>query len=72
MRDLVKGRIPTTWESSAIVNAKRMSRSEKRIKAEKAQGAEFFSLAEHFRNTADPDEIKRLGDEIGRMIFKRG
>ena len=54
------------------MNAKRMSRSEKRIQAEKAQRAEFFSLAEHFRNTADPDATKRLGDEIGRMIFKRG
>jgi hypothetical protein len=29
----------------------------------------FFSLAESFRNATDPEEIKRLGDEMGRMVF---
>jgi hypothetical protein len=30
---------------------------------------EFFHLAECFRNATDPTEAKRLGDELGRMVF---
>jgi hypothetical protein len=30
---------------------------------------EFFELAERFRNATDPEEAKRLGDELGRMVF---
>lgn len=37
--------------------------------AEKRKQEEFFSLAERFRSATDPDEVKRLGDEMGRMIF---
>ena len=29
----------------------------------------FFDLAERFRSTSDPEEAKRLGDELGRMVF---
>ena len=39
------------------------------IEAEKRKQREFFDLAERFRNTTDPKEVKRLGDEMGRMIF---
>lgn len=39
------------------------------LSAEKRRQREFFELAERFRNTADPDEAKRLGDQLGRMIF---
>ena len=39
------------------------------IKAEKQREKEFFELAERFRNATDPKEIKRLGDQMGRMIF---
>ncbi len=39
------------------------------IKAEKRKQQEFFRLAERFRNATDPEEAKRLGDELGRMIF---
>ena len=31
--------------------------------------AGFFELAERFRNTTDSREAKRLGDELGRMVF---
>lgn len=39
------------------------------IEAEKRKQQEFFELAERFRNTTDPKEAKRLGDQLGRMIF---
>jgi hypothetical protein len=38
---------------------------ESRKKKEKA----FFELAERFRAAADPDEVSRLGDELGKMMF---
>ena len=39
------------------------------IEAEKRKQQEFFKLAERFRNATDPKEAKRLGDELGRMVF---
>ena len=39
------------------------------IEAEKRRQQEFFELAERFRNAADPAEAKRLGDELGRVVF---
>lgn len=39
------------------------------IETEKRKRQEFFELAERFRNTTDPREAKRLGDELGRMVF---
>jgi len=39
------------------------------IEAEKRKQQEFFKLAERFRSTADPKEAKRLGDQLGRMVF---
>jgi len=39
------------------------------IEAKKRKQQEFFDLAERFRNATDPDEAKRLGDEMGRMVF---
>ena len=39
------------------------------IEAEKRKEKEFFDLAERFRTTSDPDEVKRLGDQMGRMVF---
>jgi len=29
----------------------------------------FLELAERFRAAADPEEVKQLGDEMGRAIF---
>ncbi len=31
--------------------------------------SEFFELGETFRASNDPDEIQRLGDDLGRAIF---
>jgi hypothetical protein len=39
------------------------------IEAEKRKQQEFFELAEKFRSTDDPGEAKRLGDELGKMVF---
>ena len=39
------------------------------IEAEKRKQQEFFDLAEQFRNASDPQEAKRLGDALGRMVF---
>ena len=38
---------------------------ETRIQKEKA----FFELAERFRNSRNPEEVKQLGDELGRFVF---
>ncbi len=39
------------------------------MQAEKRKQREFFDLAERFRNATDPEEAKRLGDQMGRMVF---
>ena len=39
------------------------------VEAEKRKQQEFFELAERFRNATDPDEVTRLGDQMGRMVF---
>ena len=39
------------------------------MQAEKRKQREFFDPAERFRNATDPEEAKRLGDQMGRMVF---
>ena len=39
------------------------------MEAEQRKQQEFFDLAERFRSATDPDEVKRLGDQMGRMVF---
>jgi hypothetical protein len=39
------------------------------IEADKRKQQEFFELAERFRASDDPKEVKRLGDQLGRMVF---
>ena len=39
------------------------------IEAQKQKEKDFFNLAERFRSSTDPAETKRLGDEMGRMVF---
>ena len=41
----------------------------KAIEAENEKQREFFDLAERFRNETDPEMARRLGDELGRVIF---
>ncbi len=39
------------------------------MELENRKQQEFFDLAERFRRATDPDGVKRLGDELGRMVF---
>lgn len=39
------------------------------IEAEKRKQQEFFELAERFREEKDPETARRLGDQLGRMVF---
>ena len=39
------------------------------IEAEKQKQQEFLDLAERFRNATDPEDVRRLGDQMGRMVF---
>ena len=39
------------------------------IETEKRRQQEFFELAERFRSETNPAAAKRLGDQLGRMIF---
>ena len=39
------------------------------IEADKRKQQEFFELAERFRSATNPEEAKRLGDKLGRMVF---
>jgi hypothetical protein len=37
--------------------------------ADKHRQQEFFDLAERFRRATDPEEVGRLVDQLGRMVF---
>ena len=39
------------------------------MEAEKRKQQEFFDLAERFRTATNPEEVRRLGDQMGRMVF---
>jgi len=44
---------------------------EQGIEAAKQKEQAFFELAERFRTSKDADEVKKLGDELGRFVFGR-
>jgi hypothetical protein len=44
---------------------------EQGIAAEKQKEKVFFELVECFRSCTDPDEVKKLGDDVGRFVFGR-
>ncbi len=46
-------------------------RNRRQRAAERHEQQEFFKLTRRFRNTTNRKEAKRLGDELGRMIFGR-
>jgi hypothetical protein len=39
------------------------------LEASKQKEKEFFELAERFRSSHDSEEVKQLGDELGRFVF---
>lgn len=60
----------------SLAKARRLSASrmlleliENGMESEKRKQKEFFELAEQFRSATDPEEVKRLGDQMGRMVF---
>ena len=42
---------------------------EQGIAAEHQKENAFFELAERFRSSKDPNEVKKIGDEMGRFVF---
>ena len=42
---------------------------EQGIEARKQKEKAFLSLAERFRAATNPDQVKQLGDELGRFVF---
>ena len=65
-------------EVRSIAKRRRLSASrmlvellEEGIESRKQKEVAFFELAERFRAAADPDEVSRLGDQLGKMVFGR-
>ena len=42
---------------------------EQGLEAQKEKEKAFYALAQQFRNADDPDEVERLGDQLGRFVF---
>jgi predicted transcriptional regulator len=42
---------------------------EQGIETRQRKEREFFDLAERFRAASDPEQVKHLGDELGRFVF---
>jgi hypothetical protein len=70
--------LPTTTAAKvrSLAKTRRLSSNrmlveliENGIEAEKRKQQEFFELAERFRSATDAKKVKRLGDELGRMVF---
>ncbi len=66
----------TATQVRAMAKSRRLSATrmlveliENGIEAEKRKQQEFFDLAERFRSASDPEEVKRLGEQMGRMVF---
>ena len=60
-----------TMAKTRRVSANRMLQEliENGVEAERRKQREFFDLAERFRAATDSKEAKRLGDQLGRMVF---
>ena len=39
------------------------------IEAQQEKQKAFFQLAERFRAASDPQQVKQLGDQLGRFVF---
>lgn len=42
---------------------------EQGIEAAQQKEKAFFQLAERFRTASDPEQVKQLGNELGRFVF---
>ena len=70
--------MPPTIAKQVETIAKRRALSDNRVLVELIeQGIEaaqqkektFFQLAERFRAASDPEQVKELGNELGRFVF---
>lgn len=60
------------WQRLAVlVSANRMlvELIEDGMEAQTRKQQQFYELAERFRGASDPEKARRLGDELGRMVF---
>ena len=39
------------------------------LEARRRKEEAFFELAERFRSSHDPEQVKQLGNELGRFVF---
>ena len=39
------------------------------MEAQTRKQQQFYEFSERFRGASDPEEARRLGDELGRMVF---
>ena len=42
---------------------------EQGIEVQQQKEKAFFQLAERFRAASDPEQVKQLGDQLGRFVF---
>jgi metal-responsive CopG/Arc/MetJ family transcriptional regulator len=42
---------------------------EEGIQASRRKEQAFLNLAERFRSASDPEQVKKLGDDLGRFVF---
>ena len=42
---------------------------EQGIESQKKKEDAFFDLADRFRAATDPNEVEKLGDQLGKMVF---
>jgi hypothetical protein len=42
---------------------------EQGIESQKQKEEAFFQLTERFRAATDPNEVERLGDQLGKLVF---
>jgi hypothetical protein len=66
----------TAQQIRALAKQRRLSANrimvelvEEGMESQKRKQKEFFGLAERYRAATDPQEVARLGDELGRMVF---
>lgn len=67
---------PTARKVASIARQKRLSDNrvlveliEEGIEACQRKEKQFFELAQRFRSSQDADEVKRLGEQLGRFVF---
>jgi len=67
---------PVAQQVNRIAKRRRLSDNrvlveliEEGIEAQQQKEKAFFQLAQRFRAASDPQQVKQLGDELGRFVF---